>query len=294
MTPPTAEGSEGLTASNASARRTSRTRGRARHARPSRATRASRGALAAVAALTVAGAGLVTPAAQALPVLPGSSAPAPVSPAPAHLLPAGSAGVELPVLSSGPGLQFANPLDELGRPRPEILEQVREFARQPWIPPEVRDVLLSAVAYFAGEGSGGVTMPADAPPFKQFYWPTVAGNCIGGQLDSVGSALAVRGPAHIPAPGAAPGQTTFLFTAMGTAPAAPEQGGMQVRWANLATLAHGATPLGNHGINPEGPATVSGVADTGEGPVVAILDGTVHTGDGPCTFQPTAAFLPGR
>lgn len=286
-----------MTASNASARRTPRTTGRARHARLPRAARASRGVLAAVAALTVAGAGLVAPAAQALPALPGSSAPAPALPgssAPAHLLPSGPAGVELPVISSGPGLQFANPLDELGRPRPEILEQVREFARQPWIPPEVRDVLLSAVAYFAGEGSGGVAMPADAPPFKQFYWPTVSGNCIGGQLDSVGSALAVRGPAHIPAPGAAPGQTTFLFTAMGTAPAAPEQGGMQVRWANLATLAHGVTPLDNHGINPEGPATVSGVADTGEGPVVAVLDGTVHTGDGPCTFQPTAAFLPGK
>ena len=110
----------------------------------------------------------------------------------------------------------------------------------------------------------------------------------------MGSAIAVPGPAEIPAPGAAEGQTAFVFTALGTAPAAPEQGGMTVNWANINTLRTGATSLGNHGINPDGPATLSGTADTGHGTVVAVVSGTVHTEDGPCTFIPTAAIIDAR
>ena len=128
------------------------------------------------------------------------------------------------------------------------------------------------------------------PHFEQFYWPTVSGKCIGGQGDSVGSAIAVPGPTEIPAPGAKDGETAFLFTALGTSPAAEHQGGMNVQWVNLDTMRTGITPLSNHVINPDGPATLSGTASTGKGTIVAMVSGTVNTQEQPCNFVPTAAI----
>ncbi|AWB82175.1 hypothetical protein C3B44_07240 [Corynebacterium yudongzhengii] len=186
-------------------------------------------------------------------------------------------------------------LDELGRPTPYLQERVREFANQPFVPPQLRDTLLSALAFTAGYGElGGPELPTDAPTFTQFYWPTISGGCIGGQGDAVASALAVPGPATIPAPGAAEGQTSFLFTALGTPPAAENQGGLYVHWLNLDNLRFGATPLANNGINPEGPATVSGTADTGNGTIVAIVGGDLNTTESTCHFLPTAAIIDAR
>ncbi|NLA56728.1 MAG: hypothetical protein GX859_10655 [Corynebacterium humireducens] len=209
----------------------------------------------------------------------------------------GAAGLNAPAAQAAPfpDLSSHNPLDELGRPTPRTQEEIRSFANQPWMPADLRNALLSGLAFAAGvNGDGGPELPDNAPRFTQFYWPTVSGSCIGGELDAVGSAIAVPGPAEIPAPGAADGQMAFVFTALGTAPATPEQGGMTVNWANINTLRTGATPLGNHGINPDGPATLSGAADTGHGTVVAVVSGTVHTEDGPCTFIPTAAIIDAR
>lgn len=186
-------------------------------------------------------------------------------------------------------------LDELGRPTPYLQDRVHEVAELPFLPQEFSDALLSGLAFAAGTGEvGGPPLPEDAPTFTQFYWPSVSGNCIGGELDATGSALAVPGPAEIPAPGAAAGQTAFLFTALGTAPAAEEQGGMNVHWFNLDTFAFGQTPLGNHGINPEGPATLSGVADTGTGTILAAVSGDVRTTESTCSFIPTAAVIEAR
>lgn len=187
------------------------------------------------------------------------------------------------------------PLDQLGRPTPQTQTQVRDFANQPWVPADMRNAILSALAFSSGDnGDGGPPLPENAPTFTQFYWPTVSGSCIGGELDAVGTAIAVPGPAEIPAPGAAAGQTAFVFTALGTAPALPEQGGMNVTWFNLNTLQNGVTPLGNYGINPDGPATLSGTADTGHGTVVALVSGDVRTEDATCTFIPTAAIIDAR
>jgi hypothetical protein len=194
-----------------------------------------------------------------------------------------------------PGTSVQSPLDELGRPTPQTQAQVRDFADQPWVPADMRNAILSALAFTSGvNGDGGPELPEDAPAFTQFYWPTVSGSCIGGELDAVGSAIAVPGPAAIPAPGAAAGQTAFVFTALGTAPAVQEQGGMNVTWFNLNTLRQGVTPLGNHGINPDGPATLSGTADTGHGTVVAVVSGDVRTEDATCNFVPTAAIIDAR
>lgn len=187
------------------------------------------------------------------------------------------------------------PIDHLGRPNAQLLEQAKNFAANPWLPPQVRGAILAAVNFFAdpepGEDTGGPGIPQNAPMVVQFAWPTVAGQCIGGQLNAVGSAIAVPGPAEIPLPGAQAGQTVFLFTALGTSPAAVNQGEMVVEWFNLHTLRGGRTVLGNYGVNPDGPATLSATADTGSGPVVAWMHGAVHTEDARCDFAPTAALV---
>lgn len=186
-------------------------------------------------------------------------------------------------------------VDEIGRPTPLVQQNVHNFADLPWVPEAVSNALLSALAFTAGSTPGeGVPLPENSPTFTQFYWPTMSGDCIGGTSDAVGSALAVPGPAQIPAPGAGEGQTTFLFTALGTSAATAEQGGMTVNWVNLNTHAFGQTQLSNHGINPEGPATISGVADTGTGTIVAVLGGDIHTQEATCSFLPTAAVIQAR
>lgn len=181
-------------------------------------------------------------------------------------------------------------LDPLGRPTPEVVRAVHDFAAQPFVPPQVADALRSAVDFFAGEGeTGGPALPEDAPAFAQFLWPTVSPNCIGPGLHSTASAIAVPGPAAIPAPGAPAGHAAFVFTALGTPAAAEEQGGMNVYWVNVSNGRTGVTPLGNNRINPTGPATLSGTADTGPGHVLAVTGGTLRTTDNACLFAPTAA-----
>ncbi|MCT1412326.1 Rv1157c family protein [Corynebacterium sanguinis] len=181
-------------------------------------------------------------------------------------------------------------IDDLGRPTPLAVAKVNEFASQPFVPAEAADALRAAVSFFAGTGEiGGPPLPSDAPTFAQFIWPTVSLDCIGEGLHSTASAIAVPGPAEIPTPGAGPGQAAFVFTALGTPPAATDQGLLNAYWINLDTLRTGVTPLVNNGINPLGPATLSGTADTGSGRVLAVVGGSVRTSTNVCAFAPTAA-----
>ncbi|MDO5097125.1 MAG: hypothetical protein Q4D85_00090 [Corynebacterium sp.] len=197
----------------------------------------------------------------------------------------------------GPVLKLSDlsPIDELGRPRQQLLDQARHFATTTPLPDNLRATILAGVAFYEGsdKGSADVQLPENGPRFKQFYWPTVASKCINASMDSVGSGIAVPGPAEIPAPGAKPGETSFLFTALGTGKLAHSD--MKVHWFNMKTLKFGTTALGYNGINPEGPATVSGVAETGSGPIVAVMDGAIDTiekeSNAHCSFIPTAAFF---
>lgn len=180
-------------------------------------------------------------------------------------------------------------IDPLGRPTPAAQRAVADFAAQPWVPQQVRDALEAALEFAAGTGEpGGPDLPAAAPRFHQGFWPTVSRNCMGPGLNSTGTLIAVPGPASIPAPAPAAGHVTFVFTALGTEPAAAEQGGMSVYWVNLNSGRTGVTPLENNEINPAGPATVSGAADTGAGRVLAAVSGAVQAGGRSCTFAPTA------
>lgn len=181
-------------------------------------------------------------------------------------------------------------IDSLGRPTPLTVAKVNEFADQPFVPTEVADALRNGIAFFAGTGeAGGPPLPADAPNFTQFIWPTISPNCMGPGLNSTASALAVPGPVDTPSPGAGAGQSVFVFTALGTPAAAAEQGLMNAYWINLNTLRTGVTPLQNNGINPTGPTTLSATADTGQGQILAVIDGSVRTAENTCRFAPTAA-----
>jgi len=181
-------------------------------------------------------------------------------------------------------------LDELGRPTPLTVQKVNEFANQPFVPPQIAETLRTAVRFYAGQGQpGGPALPEGGPAFTQFLWPTVALNCMGPGMNSTASAIAVPGPTSIPAPGAREGQAVFTFTALGTPAAAEEQGGMNVYWVNVSNARVGVTPLGNNRINPTGPATLSGTADTGAGTVLAVVGGSVRTTSNVCFFAPTAA-----
>ena len=189
----------------------------------------------------------------------------------------------------------AAPVDNLGRPSPEILNQLENFANQPGMPEEVSGTLLRVISFFRGDGEPGVDLPENGPVFTQFGWPTVATNCIGGTSNAVGTAIAVPGPAALPLPGVGAGQTGFIFTALGTGPAAANQStAMQVHWLNVANGRMGQTPLTPTGINADGPGTVNGFADTGSGPVVAVLSGGITTDEesGPanCEFAPTVGL----
>lgn len=203
-----------------------------------------------------------------------------------------AAGVAAVTVAPAAHAQSSKYIDDLGRPTPYTVRQINAFADQPYVPDQVGNALRTAVQFYAGSGAaGGPPLPADAPPFTQFYWPTVSGNCIGKGLHSTASAIAVPGPTRTPAPGARPGQATFVFTALGTPAAAKQQGMMKAYWINLSNLRTGVTPLGNHGINPTGPSTLSATADTGPGRVLAVIDGSVRTVDRACAFAPTAAMF---
>ena len=189
------------------------------------------------------------------------------------------------------------PIDNLGRPTEAGRQQIMNTVNQPWVPQEIRDIVTQALGFVSGDGEGGdIEIPENAPDIAQFAWPTRADNCIGGTEASVGSAFAVPGPAALPLPGVNAGQTAFVFTALGTGELAQQQtAGMRVQWANLSNFTHGTTVLGDTGINPGGPSTISGVANTGHGLIVAVLSGGLTTstdnGDANCMFLPTGVVF---
>lgn len=190
-----------------------------------------------------------------------------------------------------------SPIDELGRPAPFVLDQIETFANNPQLPEKVRSSLLRVVSFFRGDGKPGVPIPENGPAFTQFGWPTIAGQCIAGKNNSVGTAAAVPGPAPLPLPGIKAGEVSFVFTALGTGKVAPQQHtAMNVHWININTGKIGHTPLGFNGLNPDGPATINGTADTGRGTVIALLEGGVSTDEGEagvanCNYAPTAALI---
>ena len=129
----------------------------------------------------------------------------------------------------------------------------------------------------------------DAPPTQDFMYPSIGSNCQADGGNVIASALSVAGPAPIPTPGPKPGQTAYVFTAVGTpGPAETQKLPLNVTWVNLTTGKSGSATLQPRtDINPEGPTTLTAIVDTGSGSIMSTIFGQVSTKDHQCNFLPT-------
>lgn len=187
-----------------------------------------------------------------------------------------------------------------GTPNNAMLAQAKSLLENSALPDDVKQKLSSAIAFLDGSNGGGPDIPegSDKPVIQQFLFPTLGRGCIGGDEDSVGMALMTAGPQDAPAPGPEAGQAGFVFTALGTSGAQQDPAeNLMVSWVNVDTGATGTQPLTNDaGINADGPTTVTTIADTGPGRIVATIYGTlVNRGtDGAppvqCTVLPTVGL----
>jgi hypothetical protein len=129
----------------------------------------------------------------------------------------------------------------------------------------------------------------DAPPTQDFMYPSISNNCLKDGGNVLATAISVAGPAKIPAPGPAAGQTAYVFTAVGTpAPAAEQRLPLNVTWVNLSTGKSGSATLKPRpDINPDGPTTLTAIVDTGSGSIISTIFGQVTTTEMQCQFMPT-------
>ena len=193
----------------------------------------------------------------------------------------------------------AGPADVAGGPQQALLDQARAILNSPGIPPEIKATLEKVITFLDGSGGGGPEIPNEnAPVIAQFLYPTLGKGCIGGKSDSIGAALAVAGPAKLPPPGPKAGEAGFVFTALGTSAATAEQPNpLVVDWVNIDQPKTGRVTMTTASrINPDGPATLSAIAETGRGRVLAVVSGGLTTqaeGSAPatCSFLPTVGTV---
>ncbi|MGZ4529679.1 MAG: Rv1157c family protein [Mycobacterium sp.] len=129
----------------------------------------------------------------------------------------------------------------------------------------------------------------DAPPPQDFMYPSIGTNCLADGTSAIATALSVAGPAKIPTPGPGPGQTAYVFTAVGTpGPAEVQKLPLNVTWVNLTTGKSGTVALKPRtDINADGPTTLTAIADTGSGSIMSTIFGQVTTKEKQCQFMPT-------
>ncbi|MFQ6392072.1 hypothetical protein ACLMAJ_01315 [Nocardia sp. KC 131] len=233
------------------------------------------------------------------------AAPAPAPAAVPNNVPMVPEGVPIDVLAAlAPAIvgAIAGPADAkpiAGGPQGMLLDQARRLLATINLPPQIKSTLERIITFLDGSGGGGPEIPKDGGPvIAQFLYPTIGKGCIGPGADSIGTALAVPGPAQLPPPGPLAGQAGFVFTALGTkSPTEVQNPPMTVQWMNLDTRKSGSQPLTDEAkINPDGPATLSAIADTGFGRVVAVVSGSLTTkaedaAPRTCSFLPTLGFF---
>ena len=141
----------------------------------------------------------------------------------------------------------------------------------------------------APEAAANPQFGPDAPTTQDFLYPSISNGCLKDGGNVLATAISVAGPAKIPAPGPAAGQTAYVFTAIGTpGPAAEQKLPLNVTWVNLTTGKSGSATLKPRSdINPEGPTTLSVIADTGSGSIMSTIFGQVTTTEKQCQFMPT-------
>lgn len=129
----------------------------------------------------------------------------------------------------------------------------------------------------------------DAPTTQDFMYPSISNGCLKDGGNVLATAISVAGPATIPLPGPKAGQTAYVFTAIGTpGPAAEQKLPLNATWVNLTTGKSGSVTLQPRSdINPEGPTTLTAIADTGSGSIMSTIFGQVTTTEKQCQFMPT-------
>ncbi len=129
----------------------------------------------------------------------------------------------------------------------------------------------------------------DAPTTQDFMYPSISNGCLKDGGNVLATAISVAGPATIPLPGPKPGQTAYVFTAIGTpGPAAQQKLPLNATWVNLTTGKSGSVTLTPRpDLNPEGPTTLTAIADTGSGSIMTTVFGQVTTTEKQCQFMPT-------
>jgi len=210
-----------------------------------------------------------------------AAGPAPAA-APAPVPPAGQA----PAAAPAPGTVVPG-----AAPAPDTHPQAAAPGAAP-PPPAPAAAPAPAPAPAAAPPSAPAAAPGfgpDAPPTQDFMYPSIGTNCLGDGTNSIATALSVAGPAKIPTPGPGPGQTAYVFTAVGTpGPAEVQKLPLNVTWVNLTTGKSGSATLKPRSdINPDGPTTLSVIADTGSGSIMSTIFGQVTTKERQCQFMPT-------
>ena len=271
-----------------------------------------RGSRRTVAVLAIAAAvGVAVPsvagADEPVPGLPGIEVPGlsdiAIPGLPAVTIPTLPVDVHLDAIASiAPAIlgAAAGPADIADSPQSFLIEQLTNLRDTPGLPDQIKTIVGAVIRFLDGSGGGGPTIPDPnaAPVIQQFLYPTLGKSCISPTADSVATALAVSGPATLPPPGPGAGQAGIVFTALGTQPLAPAQDApLTINWLNIDNRQSGVATLNNDAkINPDGPATLSTIIDTGPGRVLGVISGGITTQAASaapisCTFLPTVGMF---
>lgn len=219
-------------------------------------------------------------------VVPGAQAHLPTGIDPAHAAgpapvaapPAGTPHAAAPAAAPGPG----------PAPAPEAAPAPGP-APAPVAAPAPAPAAAAAPAPAPSPGAPAPGYAPGSPITQDFMYPSIGSNCLADGSSSIAAALSVAGPATIPLPGPQAGQTAYVFTAVGTpGPAEVQKLPLNVTWVNLTTGKSGTVTLKPRtDINPDGPTTLTGIADTGSGSIMSTIFGQVTTKEKQCQFLPT-------
>jgi hypothetical protein len=218
------------------------------------------------------------------------NAAVPADPA-AHVVPPGvepgaqahlPTGID-PVHAAGPGPEAAP------APAPASAVPVAAAAPPAGPAPAAAPAPPAAPAPAPAPAAAAPGFSPDSPPTQEFMYPSISNGCSTDGGNVLATALSVAGPAKIPTPGPQVGQTAYVFTAIGTpGPADVQKLPLNVTWVNLTTGKSGSATLKpQRDINPDGPTTLTTIADTGSGSVMSTIFGQVTTKDKQCQFMPT-------
>jgi hypothetical protein len=193
------------------------------------------------------------------------------------------AGVD-PAHAVGPAPEAA----ALPAPAPAPAPDAAPLAAVPAPAPDAVPAPAPGPASAPAPAPTGLLSP-DAATKQDFMYPSISNGCLANGGNVLATAISVAGPAAIPTPGPGPGQTAYVFTAVGTpGPAAEQKLPLNVTWVNLSTGKSGtATLKPRPDMNPEGPTTLTVVADTGSGSIMSTIFGQVTTTEKQCQFMPT-------